>query len=152
MLLMLCPGTINFNAPNFLNLNFCSLHGFSHFDSEPGFVRNIIWSGILISMWACSMMFLVQNYESFTTSKTVTSIDSTTAPLSDIRFPSVYICNINQVILTPFAHLFNIKYQSSLHWLIWLWIFTFWYNDECWVDLVLSICDIIVSQNMHNGE
>jgi hypothetical protein len=27
---------------------------------------------------------------------TVTTIQSTTAPLSDITFPSVYICNINQ--------------------------------------------------------
>ena len=42
-------------------------------------------------------MFLVQNYKAFTTSKTVTSIDSTTAPLSDITFPSVFVCNINQV-------------------------------------------------------
>ena len=55
-------------------------------------------------------MFLVQNYDAFTTSKTVTSIDSTTAPLSDIVFPSVYICNINQVMSTPLTHLFNIKY------------------------------------------
>jgi hypothetical protein len=31
---------------------------------------------------------------------TVTTIDSTIAPLTDIRFPSIYICNINQVYIT----------------------------------------------------
>ena len=40
---------------------------------------------------------LVQNTQQFWNATTVTSINSTTASLNDITFPSVYICNVNQV-------------------------------------------------------
>ena len=38
--------------------------------------------------------------------------------------------------------------QSSLHWLILLSNCSFLYNVVYWVDLMLSICDIIVSQKL----
>jgi hypothetical protein len=38
-----------------------------------------------------------QNVESYVKARTVTSINSTTSPLADIIFPSVYICNVNLV-------------------------------------------------------
>jgi hypothetical protein len=42
------------------------------------------------------MYFFVRNTEDFFAAKTVTSIDSTTASLGDIIFPSIFICNVNQ--------------------------------------------------------
>ncbi len=45
------------------------------------------------------------------TATTVTTIDSTMAPLADIRFPSIYICNINQVNVK-----FNKNANLAFHW------------------------------------
>ena len=42
--------------------------------------------------------------------------------------------------------------NSSLHWLYLLSKSSFLYNGVYWVYLMLSICDVIVSQKRYNGE
>ena len=46
---------------------------------------------------AASVYLLVDNYRDYSTSFTITNIDSTTASLQQIIFPSIFICNVNQV-------------------------------------------------------
>jgi hypothetical protein len=41
--------------------------------------------------------FVYKQTSEFTKATVVTTVDTTTAPLSDVYFPSVTICNINQV-------------------------------------------------------
>ena len=55
------------------------------------------WLIIVLMSLGLSVIYLVDNTKAYLKSTTVTSIDSTTAPLRDILFPSVYICNVNQV-------------------------------------------------------
>ena len=52
--------------------------------------------------------------------------------------------------LLPFSGIFPVP--SSLHWLDLCSNFAFYYQGVYWVDLLLSICDIIVSQKPYNGE
>jgi len=54
---------------------------------------------------AASGYFLIRNSDEYSKAKTVTSIDSTTASLSDIIFPSIFICNVNQGLLFLFIYL-----------------------------------------------
>ena len=74
-----------------------SLHGWQYIVSEQGFMPKMYWLIIVLMSLALSVIYLVDNTKAYLKSTTVTSIDSTTAPLRDILFPSVYICNVNQV-------------------------------------------------------
>ena len=47
--------------------------------------------------WEQTDILLFFNDSKYMDATTVTTIDSTMAPLTDVRFPSIYICNINQV-------------------------------------------------------
>ena len=42
-------------------------------------------------------LFIYKAAEDFTKSTVVTTIQSTTVPLSEVYFPAVTVCNINQV-------------------------------------------------------
>ena len=72
-----------------------SLHGW-HYMSAKLTLRSTIWSVTLIMSIGLSGYFLIRNYSEYSNSTTVTSIDSKTAPLSDLYFPGVIICNVNQ--------------------------------------------------------
>ena len=48
-----------------------------------------------------------------------------------------------------FLHIFEL-HMSSLHWLDYPSNFLFSYNGAYWIDLMLSICDVIVSQKLYN--
>jgi hypothetical protein len=46
-------------------------------------------------------------------SNTITTIKSTMAPLKDVMFPRIYICNLNQVVMF-YSHIsINTFYQSN---------------------------------------
>jgi hypothetical protein len=80
--------------------NFCqqtSLHGWQYLDSESKRWRKIIWAIFILASILASVNFLHKAFEEYVNATTVTSIDSTTASLNDIIFPSVIICNVNQV-------------------------------------------------------
>jgi hypothetical protein len=66
-----------------------------------------------------SLYFMFINWNEFIDSTTVTSINSTTSSLTDLYFPSVFICNINQVQLSMFSIL-NSTLVISLHLRPWL--------------------------------
>ena len=74
-----------------------SLHGWQYIDSEQGWFRKIFWFIIVFMSVALSVYFLVVNTKAYLKATTVTSIASTTASLNDLLFPSLYICNVNQV-------------------------------------------------------
>ena len=74
-----------------------SLHGWQYLDSESGCVRKFFWFLIVFASVVASVVFLVLNTMEYMEATTQTTIDSTTASLKEIKFPAVYVCNVNQV-------------------------------------------------------
>ena len=74
---------------NILNIKkyFSTLSGFKH----------IFWSIIVCVAMGCAAIFLYSNTIDFMNATVVTTVDTMTVPLSEVFFPSVVVCNINQV-------------------------------------------------------
>ena len=49
------------------------------------------------SVCSASTYLIVRNLKEFNASFTTTTIETTTSSLKDIIFPSIYVCNVNQV-------------------------------------------------------
>ena len=80
--------------------NQTSLHGLSYIVTERPRVSKLFWVAIVVCFKCLSLFFVIKGYKEYLNSKTTTSILSTTASLADLYFPSVFICNINQVLLS----------------------------------------------------
>ena len=96
-------------------LKYCqqtSLHGWQYIDSEQGLLHMVFWFFIILMSISLSIYFLIINTKAFLKATTVTSIDSTTASLKDLIFPSLYICNVNQVTK---SFLKNLKVDKDDH-------------------------------------
>ena len=65
----------------------------------PGF-KHIFWSVIVCVAMGCAAIFLYSNTIDFMNATVVTTVDTMTVPLSEVFFPSVVVCNINQVLAT----------------------------------------------------
>ena len=82
----------------------------------PG-LRRLFWSVALVLALACSAFFVFSNTNDFMRATIVTSLDTQNVPLSEVFFPSVVVCNLNQVILTWAEAIFMIfvnKVRQSL--------------------------------------
>ena len=77
-----------------------SLHGWLYIASDKPFWRNV-WLTIVIASIGVASVFIYKAAEDFTRSTVVTTIHSTTEPLSEVYFPAVTVCNINQVRKDP---------------------------------------------------
>ena len=63
----------------------------------PSGFKHIFWSGIVCIAMGWAATFLYSNTIDFMNSTVVITVDTMTAPLSEVFFPSVVVCNINQV-------------------------------------------------------
>ena len=78
-----------------------SLHGWYYISVHGGKAAwRIVWSFIVLTSVVVAAYFIYKAAEDFTKSTVVTTIHSTTEPLSEVYFPAVTVCNINQVIET----------------------------------------------------
>ena len=70
--------------------------------------KHIFWSIIVCVAMGCAAIFLYSNTIDFMNATVVTTVDTMTVPLSEVFFPSVVVCNINQVcefrVQIPFSH------------------------------------------------
>ena len=81
-------GQVNVKSLFFIKLNCVSrASGFKH----------IFWSIIVCVAMGCAAIFLYSNTIDFMNATVVTTVDTMTVPLSEVFFPSVVVCNINQV-------------------------------------------------------
>ena len=97
-------------------LEFCqqtSLHGWQYLQSEIGIVRKVLWFFLIFGHYIAAAYLIWMNYEEFNRATTITTIESTTAPLKDVRFPSVYVCNLNSVTKS-FMKEINLKEKDKL--------------------------------------
>ena len=74
-----------------------TLHGWQYFQSENGWLRKFIWFLVIVFHNALAIYFIWVNCNEYLEAKTITTINSTTSSLNNVMFPSVYICNLNQV-------------------------------------------------------
>ena len=74
----------------------------------PGF-KHIFWSVIVCVAMGCAAIFLYSNTIDFMNATVVTTVDTMTVPLSEVFFPSVVVCNINQVLGTE-------RKSNLFHW------------------------------------
>ena len=65
--------------------------------------KHIFWSVIVCVAMGCAAIFLYSNTIDFMNATVVTTVDTMTVPLSEVFFPSVVVCNINQVNLNESA-------------------------------------------------
>ena len=73
-----------------------SLHGYQYL-ADPGLCSRIFWSLIILSSTVVAIGLFVSSLTSYLHSRPMTTISDTTAPLSHLYFPSIALCNINQV-------------------------------------------------------
>ena len=75
-----------------------SLHGWYYISVHGGKTAwRIVWTAIVLTSVVVASYFIYKAAEDFTKSTVVTTIHSTTEPLSEVYFPAVTVCNINQV-------------------------------------------------------
>ena len=112
-----------------------SLHGWYYISSHGGKTAwRIVWTAIVVTSIAVASYFIYKAAEDFTTSTVVTTIHSTTEPLSEVYFPAVTVCNINQVwqmakyLTYPFYRFFGCRMyfyilaNKSLVYLYFMWL------------------------------
>ena len=80
--------------------NRTSLHGYAYLVNEDSIWSKVYWLIIVLTASGVAIYALIANIIQFYNATTITYINTTTASLSDIIFPSVFICNINQVTMT----------------------------------------------------
>ncbi len=81
-----------------------SLHGWLYMASNRtrrGRFWRFSWSLVVLASVGVAAFFVFWAAEEFSKATVVTTIHSTTEPLSDVYFPAVTVCNINQVIVAP---------------------------------------------------
>ena len=83
--------------------NYCnrtSIHGCRYIESESTWMKKIFWILITLAMTVLAMYLVTYIIIEYKDSKPLIYIKSTTAPLNQLYFPSVFVCNINQVTRT----------------------------------------------------
>ena len=73
-----------------------SLHGWHYIQSESGIIRKTVWFILILFHYVIATVFIWKNFQEYNSATTMTTIQSTTASLDEITFPSLYICNLNQ--------------------------------------------------------
>ena len=77
--------------------SFCgdtSLHGYQYIGRRE---RRPLWAGIVITSIILAVYFLNYNILEYMSSFTTTSLQTTTSSLDNIFYPSVTVCNMNQI-------------------------------------------------------
>ena len=74
-----------------------SLHGWYYISGSTRKAWKFVWSAIVLTSIGVASVFIYKAAQDFTRSTVVTTIHSTTEPLSEVFFPAVTVCNINQV-------------------------------------------------------
>ena len=80
--------------------NFCNqttLHGWSYVVGEKHTPQKLLWVVTLISAYSLATYLAISNLNEFMKSTTETSIGTTVQPLIDLSFPTIHICNTNQI-------------------------------------------------------
>ena len=73
-----------------------SLHGWNYIQSENSVLTKIMWFVLILLHYIMATIFIWKNFQEYSNGSTIATVQSTTASLDEITFPSVYVCNLNQ--------------------------------------------------------
>ena len=94
--------------------NHTSLHGWRYLaDSNMSKPKNIFWFLVLCVSITGATVLIYYNTLTFKNATVITTVESMTAPLSEIFFPSITVCNINQARKSFFDEL-NIRNNETV--------------------------------------
>ena len=94
--------------------NHTSLHGWRYLaDSKISHPKNIFWFLILCISISGASFLIYHNTLTFRNATIITTVETMTAPLSEIFFPSITVCNINQARKSFFDEI-GIKNNETL--------------------------------------
>ena len=94
------------------------LHGWQYMsDAKILGPKNIFWFIILVSSAIGATVLIYYNTKTFQTATFLTTVETMTAPLSEVFFPSITICNINQARKSFFDEI-GVYENESLIWQI----------------------------------
>ena len=88
-----------------------SLHGWHYISSERQIFDKCIWMLPIIGSVLLALTLGMKNFTEYLDNKTRTSLQTTTAPLRELSFPTIHICNANQV-----THTFIQEIVSDTHY------------------------------------
>ena len=71
--------------------------GWQYIATEEGRWRKGLWIMIVIIAEIAACCLLFRNLNEYITARPSTFLESTTAPLEEVTFPMMVICNINQL-------------------------------------------------------
>ena len=74
-----------------------SLHGWLYFFHSRHKCWKAIWIVIVFLYFACSVFLVFQAAMQYSNATVITVIETLNAPLSKVTFPSLTLCNLNQV-------------------------------------------------------
>ena len=77
--------------------NQTSLHGWQHLINHENMILKLFWLVSILVTISLSIICILTNTNEYLNAKTVPITVSTTKSLEDVTFPSVTICNLNQV-------------------------------------------------------
>ena len=84
-----------------------SLHGWQYLASEDSKWKKVIWLFVLLFSFATAISLFMYHLVYYLNANPVTNIESTTASLDDVTFPTMHICNINQLRQVRFFYEFE---------------------------------------------
>ena len=99
-----------------------TLHGWRYFTDRPlHWFDCVFWVLVLAAVYIIGIQFVVSNTRQYLDATIQTTIESTTTPLSEVYFPAVTLCNINQVCFKRLQIDFNssnekARYEQFIVW------------------------------------
>ena len=99
-------------------VQFCqqtSLHGWPYIVNEEDIAAKVLWTVAQIGFVTFATFLMTSNVIVYMDSTTKTSLESTTSPLDELSFPSIFVCNNNQVkasFLNQFTN-HNVSWNST---------------------------------------
>ena len=81
----------------FFKCTFLRFLGWQYIASEKGRWRKGLWIIIVIIAQISAGIFILNSLNEYITARPRTFLESTSAPLKEVTFPMMTICNINQL-------------------------------------------------------
>ena len=73
-----------------------SLHGWHYVQSERNVLMKVMWFLLILLHYVIATVFIWKNFQEYSNGSTLATVQSATASLDEITFPSLYVCNLNQ--------------------------------------------------------
>ncbi|XP_059352662.1 pickpocket protein 28-like [Daphnia carinata] len=90
------PPTFGAHLRDFMHAT--SMHGLKYAaEKEASWIERFLWIALFLACFCTAVFFIMRMWSKWVSSPVIISVESTDFPNSQINFPTVSICNVNQV-------------------------------------------------------